>query len=113
MEGSTPFSNVTAAFTHKEWRHLVRAPRKGFEEIPEKSRNLVLLGLRFPAWYQLPAGTREKPMDAGGRRPKEYLSSSRRNTAYPRFPAACFSFQLPFQGGPGVAHTCSNSRSGL
>ncbi|XP_023604921.1 zinc finger protein 79-like isoform X3 [Myotis lucifugus] len=72
--GSTPFSNVTAAFTHKEWRHLVRAPRKGFEEIPEKSRNLVLLGLRFPAWYQLPAGTREKPMDAGGRRPKEYLS---------------------------------------
>ncbi|XP_014384834.1 PREDICTED: zinc finger protein 79 [Myotis brandtii] len=43
--GSTPFSNVTAAFTHKEWRHLVRAPREGFEEIPEKSRNLVLLGL--------------------------------------------------------------------
>ncbi|EPQ17200.1 Zinc finger protein 79 [Myotis brandtii] len=45
FQGSTPFSNVTAAFTHKEWRHLVRAPREGFEEIPEKSRNLVLLGL--------------------------------------------------------------------
>nr|KAF6434906.1 zinc finger protein 79 [Molossus molossus] len=44
--GSTPFGNVTVAFTHKEWRHLVPAPRDRFEEeIPEKSRNLVLLGL--------------------------------------------------------------------
>lgn len=41
---STPFGNVTAAFTHTEWGHSVPAPRhRCQEETPEKSRNLVQL----------------------------------------------------------------------
>lgn len=45
-QGSTPFSSVTVDFTHGGWRQLAPAPRDRFEEgMPEKSRNLVLLGL--------------------------------------------------------------------
>ena len=45
FQRSTPFSNVTVAFTHKERERSVLAPKRGFkEETPDKSRNLVLLG---------------------------------------------------------------------
>ena len=45
FQGSTPFSSVTVDFTHGGWRQLAPAPRDRFEEgMPEKSRNLVLLG---------------------------------------------------------------------
>uniref|UniRef100_A0A2K5Y953 Zinc finger protein 79 n=1 Tax=Mandrillus leucophaeus TaxID=9568 RepID=A0A2K5Y953_MANLE len=44
--GSTFFSSVTVAFAQEGWRCLVSTPRERYKEgIPEKSRNLVLLGL--------------------------------------------------------------------
>nr|KAF6315730.1 hypothetical protein mMyoMyo1_021207 [Myotis myotis] len=57
--GSTPFSSVTAAFPHKEWRHLVRAPREGdTREVqepgptgsPEAPRSLLPLPAALPRW---------------------------------------------------------------
>ncbi|XP_060010294.1 zinc finger protein 79 isoform X3 [Lagenorhynchus albirostris] len=45
-QGSTPFNSVTVAFTQKGWRQLAPTPRDRFKKgMPEKSRNLVLLGL--------------------------------------------------------------------
>ena len=45
FQGSTPFSSLTVDFTQEGWRQLAPAPRDRFEEgMPEKSRNLVLLG---------------------------------------------------------------------
>ncbi|XP_069901780.1 zinc finger protein 79 isoform X3 [Globicephala melas] len=46
IQGSTPFNSVTVAFTQKGWRQLAPTPRDRFKKgMPEKSRNLVLLGL--------------------------------------------------------------------
>lgn len=45
FQGPTPFSSLTVDFTQGGWRQLAPAPRDRFEEgMPEKSRNLVLLG---------------------------------------------------------------------
>ncbi|KAM9641969.1 zinc finger protein 79 isoform 4-T6 [Trichechus inunguis] len=45
-QGSMSFSSMTVAFTQEGCRHPVLAPRDRYKEgIPEKSRNLVLLGL--------------------------------------------------------------------
>lgn len=44
FQKSAPVGNVTVAFTHEEWGRSVPAPRHRFQEAPEKSRNLVLLG---------------------------------------------------------------------
>ena len=45
FQGSTSFSSVTVAFAQEGWRYLVSTSRDRFKDrIPEKSRNLVLLG---------------------------------------------------------------------